>query len=225
MTAYFGFEPSEKLKTDIEKLLANLANKSPEPQYHLSNEASKLFSDEAIDNLLLNLVAVMQKNHGDGEGGGLLKVLGGLLKTMMHGALKVMLGKADNAEVNKRSDFLRKRLLQLPNDKTRLGFELPQDVYNHFQHAFAQVDAGNGKNFSKELTDTMLMFTDLAITNYFDDFINELNLGMINRKMASMTRSGIQKESYSTIKKLIPSLNDAQLKDFSAYFKNMLVER
>jgi hypothetical protein len=43
--------------------------------------------------------------------------------------------------------------------------------------------------------------------------------------MASVTRSGIHKESHSTIKKLIPSLNDAQLKDFSAYFKAMLVER
>lgn len=60
---------------------------------------------------------------------------------------------------------------------------------------------------------------------FFDDFISGLNLGMINRKMASVTRSGIHKESHSTIKKLIPSLNDAQLKDFSAYFKAMLVER
>ncbi len=224
MTAYFGFEPTPTLKADIEKLLANLANKSPESQYQLSNEIAKLFTDETIDNLLLNLVGVMQ-HHGDNEGGGMLKFLGGLLKTMMHGALKVMLGKCDNAEVNKRAEFVRKRFLQLPNDKPRLGFELPQDVYNHFQHAFAQIDAGNGKNFTKELTDTMSMFTDLAIVAFFDDFINGLNLGMINRKMASVTRTGIHKESHSTIKKLIPSLNDAQLKDFAAYFKAMLVER
>ena len=224
MTAYFGFEPSTKLKTDIETILANLANKVAEPKYHLSNEIARLFTDEVIDNLLLNLVGVMQ-HHGDSEGGGLLKFLGGLLKTMMHGALKVMMGKADNAEVNKRCDFLRKRLLQLPDDKTRLGFELPQDVYNHFQHAFSQIDAGNGKAFAKELTDTMSMFTDLSLVAFFDDFISGLNLGMINRKMASVTRSGIHKESHSTIKKLIPSLNDAQLKDFSAYFKAMLVER
>ena len=80
------------------------------------------------------------QNHSDGsEGGGLLKFLGGFLKTVMHGALKVMLGKCDNAEVNKRADFLRMRLLQLPNDKTRLGFQLPQDVYNHFQYCFSEV--------------------------------------------------------------------------------------
>ncbi len=224
MTAYFGFEPTEKLKTDITTLLSNLANKVPAPQYQLSNEIAKLFTDDVIDNLLLNLVNVMQ-HHGDSEGGGLLKFLGGLLKTIMHGALKVMMGKADNAEVNQRAEFLRKRFLQLPNDKTRLGFELPQDVYNHFQHAFAQIDAGNGKAYVKELTDTMLMFTDLSIVYFYDDFISTLNLGMINRKMASVTRSSIHKESQSTIKKLIPSLNDEQLKDFAAYFKAMLVER
>jgi len=224
MTAYFGFEPSEGLKNDIETLLANLAKKAPEPQHPLSSEISKVFTDEVIDNLLLNLVGVMQ-HHGDGEGGGLLKFLGGFLKTVMHGALKVMLGKCDNAEVNKRAEFLRMRLLQLPNDKTRLGFALPQDVYNQFQRCFAEVDAGNGKNFTAELTATMLTFSDLSLVSFFDDFINGLNLGMINRKMASVTRSGIHKESQSTIKKLIPSLTDAQLKDFSTYFKAMLVER
>ncbi|MBP8020099.1 MAG: hypothetical protein RJA86_1536 [Pseudomonadota bacterium] len=225
MTAYFGFEPSESLKNDIQTLLANLAKKAPEPQYHLSSEISKVFTDEVIDNLLLNLVGVMQ-NHSDGsEGGGLLKFLGGFLKTVMHGALKVMLGKCDNAEVNKRADFLRMRLLQLPNDKTRLGFQLPQDVYNHFQYCFSEVDAGNGKQITEELIKTMLTFTDLSLVHFFDDFIGGLNLGMINRKMASVTRSGIHKESHSTIKKLIPSLTDAQLKDFSIYFKSMLVER
>jgi hypothetical protein len=224
MTAYFGFEPSEGLKNDIQTILANLAKKAPEPQYHLSSEISKVFTDEVIDNLLLNLVGVMQ-NHGDGEGGGLLKFLGGFLKTVMHGALKVMLGKCDNAEVNKRSDFLRMRLLQLPNDKTRLGFEIPQEVYNHFQHCFTEIEAGNGKQFTEELIKTMLTFTDLSLVHFFDDFINGLNLGMINRKMASVTRSGTHKESQSTIKKLIPSLSDAQLRDFSAYFKAMLVER
>lgn len=53
MTAYFGFEPTPTLKADIEKLLANLANKSPESQYQLSNEIAKLFTDETIDNLFI----------------------------------------------------------------------------------------------------------------------------------------------------------------------------
>jgi hypothetical protein len=42
MTAYFGFEPSEGLKNDIQTILANLAKKAPEPQYHLSSEISKV---------------------------------------------------------------------------------------------------------------------------------------------------------------------------------------
>lgn len=224
MTTYFGFEPTPSLKADIEKLLANLANKAPEAQYHLANEISLTLTDEIIDALLLNLVNLMQ-HHGDGEGGGLLKFLGGFLKKTMHGMLKLMLGKADNAEVNKRADYLRARLLQLPDDKPRIGFKLEAETYQHFMHAFAQVEAGKGKEVTVELVKTMQVFTDACLVAFFDEFVAVLNLGMINRKGASVTRGLIHKESHSTISKLIPSLTDQQLRDFASYFKAMLVER
>lgn len=224
MTAYFGFAPSEALKNDIETLLANLAKKSPEPQYHLSNAISIKLTDEIIDNLLLNLVDLMQ-HHGDGEGGGLLKFLGGFLKKTMHGLLKMMLGKADNAEINKRAEYLRSRFLQLPNDKTRIGFQLEHGVYSHFMHSFKEIDAGNGKNITQELIKTMKIFSDASLVAFFDDFIAVLDLGMINRKGASVARGLIHKESHATVEKLIPSLKDNQLKDFSAYFQAMLIER
>ncbi|PTQ89252.1 hypothetical protein [Agitococcus lubricus] len=224
MTAYFGFAPSEALKNDIETLFANLAKKAPEPQYHLLNTISIKLTDEIIDNLLLNLVDMMQKS-GEGEGGGLLKLLGGFLKKTMHGLLKMMLGKADNAEVNKRAEYLRSRFLQLPNDKVRIGFKLDQTVYNQFAAAFKEVDAGNGKAITQQLIGTMKTFSDAALVAFFDDFIAVLDLGMINRKGASVARGLIHKESHSTIEKLIPSLKDNQLKEFSAYFQAMLVER
>lgn len=224
MTAYFGFAPTEGLKKDVETLLANLANKSSEPQYHLANAISIKLTDEIIDNLLLNLVDLMQ-HHGDGEGGGLLKFLGAFLKKTMHGLLKMMLGKADNAEVNKRAEYLRSRLLQLPDDKTRMGFKLDQAVYNQFISSFKEVDAGNGKNITQQLISTMKTFSDASLVAFFDDFIATLDLGMINRKGASVARNLIHKESHSTIEKLIPSLKENQLKDFSAYFQAMLVER
>lgn len=224
MTAYFGFAPTEGLKKDVETLLANLANKSPEPQYHLANAISIKLTDEIIDNLLLNLVDLMQ-HHGDGEGGGLLKFLGAFLKKTMHGLLKMMLGKADNAEVNKRSEYLRSRLLQLPDDKTRMGFKLDQTVYNQFINSFKEVDAGNGKNITQQLISTMKTFSDASLVAFFDEFVATLDLGMINRKGASVARGLIHKESHSTIEKLIPSLKDNQLKDFSTYFQAMLVER
>lgn len=224
MTTYFGFEPTPSLKSDIDKLLANLANKSPEAQYHLANEISLKLTDEIIDVLLLNLVDLMQ-HHGDGEGGGLLKFLGGFLKKTMHGMLKLMLGKADNAEVNKRADYLRARSLSLPDDKPRIGFKLDPETYQHFMHAFEQIEAGNGKAVTQELVKSMKIFNEACIVSFFDEFVAVLNLGMINRKGASVTRGLIQKESNSTVEKLIPSLKDEQLRDFAVYFKAMLVER
>jgi len=71
----------------------------------------------------------------------------------------------------------------------------------------------------------MKVFNGACIVSFFDEFVAVLNLGMINRKGASVTRGLIQKESNSTVEKLIPSLTDQQLKDFAAYFKAMLVER
>lgn len=224
MTTYFGFEPTPGLKSDIDKLLANLANKVPEAQYHLANEISLKLTDEIIDVLLLNLVDLMQ-HHGDGEGGGLLKFLGGFLKKTMHGMLKLMLGKADNAEVNKRADYLRARSLSLPDDKPRIGFKLDPETYQHFMHAFAQIEAGNGKAVTQELVKSMKIFNEACIVSFFDEFVAVLNLGMFNRKAASATRGLIQKESNSTVEKLIPSLKDEQLRDFAVYFKAMLVER
>lgn len=224
MATYFGFEPSTGLKADIDKLLANLANKAPEAQYHLANEISLKLTDEIIDVLLLNLVDLMQ-HHGDGDGGGLLKFLGGFLKKTMHGMLKLMLGKADNAEVNKRADYLRARSLALPNDIARIGFKLDAETYQHFMNAFTQIESGNGKAVAQELVKTMKVFNEACIVSFFDEFVAVLNLGMINRKGASVTRGLIQKESNSTVEKLIPSLTDQQLKDFAAYFKAMLVER
>ena len=143
----------------------------------------------------------------------------------MHGMLKLMLGKADNAEVNKRADYLRARSLALPNDVARIGFKLDADTYQHFMHAFAQIEAGNGKAVTQELVKTMQVFNEACIVSFFDEFVAVLNLGMINRKGASVTRGLIQKESNSTVEKLIPSLTDQQLKDLAAYFKAMLVER
>lgn len=77
-----------------------------------------------------------------------------------------MLGKADNAEVNKRADYLRARSLALPNDVARIGFKLDADTYQHFMHAFAQIEAGNGKAVTQELVKTMQVFNEACIVSF-----------------------------------------------------------
>lgn len=221
MTAYFGFAPTEPLKQNIQTLLANLASKTSDPQYHLADKISIEMTDEIIDNLLLNLVKSMQHS----EGSGFLNFLGGFLKKAMHGLLKMMLGKTSNEQVAKRAEFLRARFLNLPNDITRIGFVMPDSLYQDFMKHFAAIEAGQGKSHVAGMVKAMQDFADLSMIHFFDDFIEKMDLGLIMRKGAHAVRAGIAKENHSTIAKLIPSLGEEELKHFANYFRNMLVER
>jgi hypothetical protein len=221
MTAYLGFVPSEKLQNDIRSLLGNLERKSSDPQYHLANGIATQMTDEIIDNLLLNMV----NNMGSGEGSNMINFLGGFLKKTMHVMLKMMLGKANNAEVAKRAVFIRNRFLNLPNDTPRLGFPLPHDLYDEFQKHFAAVDAGDGREHIEAIVQAMMRFSDLSLVHYYDEFIATLDLGMILRKTTEMTRSALHKELHSVLPKMVRALKNEELKHLADYIRGMLVER
>lgn len=221
MTAYLGFVPSEKLQNDIRSLLGNLERKSSDPQYHLANGIATQMTDEIIDNLLLNMV----NNMGSGEGSNMINFLGGFLKKTMHVMLKMMLGKANNAEVAKRAVFIRNRFLNLPNDTARLGFPLPHDLYDEFQKHFAAVDAGDGREHIEAIVQAMMRFSDLSLVHYYDEFIATLDLGMILRKTTEMTRSALHKELHSVLPKMVRALKNEELKHLADYIRGMLVER
>ena len=221
MTAYLGFVPSEKLQNDIRSLLGNLERKSSDPQYHLANGIATQMTDEIIDNLLLNMV----NNMGSGEGSNMINFLGGFLKKTMHVMLKMMLGKANNAEVAKRAVFIRNRFLNLPNDTSRLGFPLPHDLYDEFQKHFAAVDAGDGREHIEAIVQAMMRFSDLSLVHYYDEFIATLDLGMILRKTTEMTRSALHKELHSVLPKMVRALKNDELKHLADYIRGMLVER
>ncbi len=221
MATYLGFAPTDTLKNDIQQLLANLANKSAEPQYHLANRISAVMTDEIIDCLLLNLV----KSISHGESSRMINFLGSFLKKTMHVMLKMMLGKASNSEIDRRTEFVRARFLNLPNDIPRLGFPMPQDLYQEFQRHFSAIDAGQGKEHTEAMVACMLRFADLALVHFYDEFVDKLDLGMILRKGAAVTRAGIHKENHSILPKMIRSLEPTDMKLFADYFRGMLVER
>lgn len=143
----------------------------------------------------------------------------------MHVMLKMMLGKASNSEIDRRTEFVRARFLNLPNDIPRLGFPMPQDLYQEFQRHFTAIDAGQGKEHTEAMVACMLRFADLALVHFYDEFVDKLDLGMILRKGAAVTRAGIHKENHSILPKMIRSLEPTDMKLFADYFRGMLVER
>lgn len=221
MTAYLGFFPSESLKNDIQTLLANVDRRASEPQFHLANHIAAQMTDEIIDNLLLNMVT----NMGSGESSKMINFLGAFLKKTMHVMLKMMLGKADNAEIAKRAVYIRARFLTLPNDQPRLGFALPHDLYDEFQKHFVAVDNGQGQEHIEAIVNAMMRFSDLSLEYYYDEFIATLNLGMILRKTTQVTRSTLHKELHSVLPKMVRHLKNEELKHLADYIRKMLVER
>lgn len=221
MTAYYGFIPTDVVRAEILDLLAKLAKSSSTPLYPQSNRLAGVLTDDVIDNLLLLLVKALQQ--AGGEGHGLMLFLGGFIKTTMHGLLKVMLGSPGNAEVDRRTDFIRAVFLSLPQQPPRIGFAMPDDLYRRFQSAFEEIDAGRGKAQTAVLIQAFAEFTDLALIHFYDGFVDRLNLGFLLKKGASVARGQMKAQSTATFGKMIPALSQAELKALSDYLRQRMV--
>ena len=223
MSCYYGFHPLKTVDDEIRYVLTSLSDNSTETLYPRANRLSVAMTDEIIDNLLLHLVDALQA--AGGEGHGLIRFLGGFIKTTMHGLLKVMLGHPNNKELAPRADFIRGVHLNLPDDQPRLGFAIPADLHKRFIFLFDEIDAGNGKQHTAAILKAFEEFIDLAIIHFYDDFIASLNLGFLLKKGAQAARGQIHIQSISTFKKLIPSLSDNELKAMSVYLRKRVVAR
>ncbi|HEX5277533.1 MAG TPA: hypothetical protein VFW42_07690 [Fluviicoccus sp.] len=221
MTAYYGFLPAEPVRTEILDLLARLAQPSPTPLYPQSNRLAAMLTDDVIDHLLLNLVKAMQAAGGQGHG--LVLLLGGFIKTTMHGLLKVMLGSPGNAEVDRRTDFIRAVFLNLPQLPPRIGFVMPDDLHRRFLAAFDEIDAGRGKAQAAVLVQAFAEFTDLALIHFFDGFVDRLNLGFLLKKGAAVARGQMKAQSTATFGKMIPALSDAELQALADYLRQRML--
>lgn len=220
MTAYYGFKPSESLHQQINTLLNNLDSGVSAPQHQLHTQISILMADEILDNMLMSLVNAMK---GEGEGAGILGTLASLIKGTVHVLIKQLLGKHDNAEVNKMAQYLRDRKLVL-NGEERFGFELPAALGAELLALFAKARAGEGRAHKAELNAAMLKFVDIAMERFYDDFAAPMDLGFIKRKAVDIGRSTMVKGSHSAINKLIPSLGEDQMKAFGEIYGSQFVE-
>lgn len=219
MTVYYAFKPSEGLREQISTLLSNLDAGVSAPQHALHTQLSVILTDEVMEHLLMTLVNAMKGK----EGAGILSTLAGLLKSTVHVLIKQLLGKHDNAEVNKMAQYLRDKSLTL-NGEARFGFALPDELGNRFVGLLQKTAAGDGVAHKAELVKAMTEFVDLAIANLYDDFTKPMDLGFIKRKAVELGRSTISKGSHSAISKLFPQLGAEELKAFGAIYSEMIVQ-
>ncbi|MCY6411481.1 MULTISPECIES: hypothetical protein [Acinetobacter] len=219
MTSYFGILPSAGLSQDIKLAQANRDSK--EPQYPLRDKISLQLTDELLDNMLIKLVQKFPPSDKRDTTENLAVKIRGIVETL----LKQLLGKASNEQVLESLVFMEKSLFTDNDGQQRIGTVLPDTLVTDMKKSFAEVAAGNGQAQRDALTQQFKTFADALIHHFMTEFNKTLGLGMVKRGVASVATSGVETAVHIVIKKLIPSLSQAELEVFAKHFDQLLVQK
>ena len=219
MTSYFGILPSAGLSQDIQLAQAN--RNSKEPQYPLRDKISLQLTDELIDTMLVHLVQQFPPSDKRDTTEELAQKIRSIVSTLM----KQLLGKVSNEQVLESLAFMEKSLFIDNEGKQRIGTQLPDALVSDMKKSFAEVAAGNGKEQRDALTQQFKSFADALIQHFMTEYNKTLGLGMVKRGVASVATSGVETAVHIVIKKLIPSLSQAELDVFTKHFDQLLVQK
>ena len=219
MTSYFGILPSAGLSQDIQLAQAN--RNSKEPQYPLRDKISLQLTDELIDTMLVHLVQQFPPSDKRDTTEELAQKIRSIVSTLM----KQLLGKASYVQILESLAFMEKSLFIDNEGKQRIGTQLPDALVSDMKKSFAEVAAGNGKEQRDALTQQFKSFADALIQHFMTEYNKTLGLGMVKRGVASVATSGVETAVHIVIKKLIPSLSQAELDVFTKHFDQLLVQK
>lgn len=219
MTSYFGILPSASLSQDIQLAQANRDSK--EPQYPLRDKISLQLTDELIDTMLVHLVQQFPPSDKRDT----TEELAQKIRSIVSSLMKQLLGKTSNDQVLESLNFMEKSLFIDNEGKQRIGTVLPDSLVADMKKSFAKVEAGNGKEQRDALTKQFKSFADALIHHFMTEYNKTLGLGMLKRGAASVATSGVETAVHIVIKKLIPSLSQAELAVFAKHFDQLLVQK
>ena len=219
MTSYFGILPSATLSQDIQLAQANRDSK--EPQYPLRDKISLQLTDELIDTMLVHLVQQFPPSDKRDTTEELAQKIRSIVSTLM----KQLLGKTSNDQVLESLAFMEKSLFTDNEGKQRIGAVLPDNLVIEMKKSFAEVAAGNGKEQRDALTQQFKSFADVLTLHFMTEYDETLGLGMVKRGVASVATSAVETAVHIVIKKLIPSLSQAELDVFTKHFDQLLVQK
>ena len=207
MPTFFGFIPSETLLTDMQYALDH--RNSSEPLYPLRDKIALKMVDEILQNILADLLHKFPASEKKETAEKLM----GYVKATVSTLLKTLLGKADNAQVQKSIDFLEQSLFTDAQGQKRVGTILPADLVAQIQQNFtALLNDGDHRAIRMTLKEDYKKFADLMILHFLINFTKTLDLGMIKRKAADLAASGVTKAVHMAIDKLFPTLSKDELK-------------
>ena len=219
MTTYFAFHLRDGLQQDIDTLLANLDARTSAPQHEAHTRVSVALVDDILRNTVEELISRFQSGT---EGQGVLATLLSLLKGTSHVLVRQLLGKSSNEEVARMAQYLRSRRLDVAGQRL-FGFAVDPGLVPGIREVLAAIDRGEGEVRKAELLRLLLALSDQALVHFFDDFTAPMQLGFIKRKASDLGRATIGKGVHAAMNRLVPGLNQAELKVLAGFLESLLV--
>lgn len=201
MTYYFGFEPSDELKTKISAMRSAVAANEKELYKHRDAVVHKTV-EELIDYLLTKIV----NTFPDGDHKKTMIKVTDIVQSTSTKLLNQVLGKDKNEDVMPTVDFFENQTAHKDaNGVERLGFKMSDTLYNSMNDIFTQtISSGDGDG--KALNSVFDSFTDAVVQHFLSEFSSTLNLGFVKRKLLPIADSAIKKGVKMGNKQIFPHL-------------------
>ena len=220
MAHYFGFVPSDKLKSliiDAEQVIAS----NEEVEYYPYRDAlTHQTARDLIDNLLIGLVDIIPNPDRQAS----MRKIVSTVEKATDTLLNILLGKENNEEVMPSFHFLRDRATFIDNEGIkRVGFKLSDADAQTIEKGFAAItpEQVDMKAFKTAL-ETM---NEETLTHFISRYSETLKLGMIKRKSVPVAKAAIDKGMSMALNKLLPDLPDRSLNRLANYYRPFIVEK
>lgn len=221
---YFAFPAPQSMETNVEELLRRMEAGRKEGNNELMTAIANDLLDEVINVLLLNFLDRMPMS---GMVPSIIKNFAGVIKGTVHVLIKQVVGKLKPGESVQMAHLIAdRRLRHLHNgvERDMIAIPLSGALRVKFKTSLEAALQGHGRREHLILQEAMLEFSDVAYQFLYVDLTSFVELGFILRKAVDMGGGTINKGAHSTIRKIIPTLNDEELKEFAAYFNQYMVD-
>lgn len=220
MAHYFGFVPSDKLKSLIVEAEQIIESNEKVDYYPYRDALTHQTARDLIDNLLVGLVEIIPNPERQAAMRKVVVTVERATDTL----LNILLGKENNDEVMPSFHFLRDRATFIDNDGLkRVGFKLSEKDAEIINKGFAAItpEHVDTKTFKTAL-ETM---NEETLTHFISRFADTLKLGMIKRKSVPVAKAAIDKGMSMALNKLLPDLPDSSLNRLANYYRPFIIEK
>ena len=220
MAHYFGFVPSDKLKTLISEAEQVVASNEQVDYYPYRDALTHQTARDLTDNLLVGLVEIIPNPERQVA----MRKIVGTIERATDTLLNILLGKENNEDVLPSFHFLKDQATFIDNEGLkRVGFKLSEADAQTINEGFAAITPEHVDRAKfKTALETM---NEATLTHFISRYAETLKLGMIKRKSVPVAKSAIDKGMNMALNKLLPDLPDRSLNRLANYYRPFIVEK